>query len=79
MGLQLFSQNHLPYYPIKPFNVGTQKNHLNETIILSTHNIGLEGQIRILEHAKRPLSRTYKPFPVYKKSSADNFEKSRQK
>ena len=36
---------------------GTQKNCLTETNLLSTHNIGFEGQIRILEHAKRSLSR----------------------
>ena len=34
---------------------GYQKK--KESIILSTHIIGLYGQIRILEHAKRPLSR----------------------
>ena len=37
--------------------VGTQKNRLTETILLSTHNIGFGGQIRILEHEKRSLSR----------------------
>ena len=37
--------------------MGTQNNRLTETILLSTHNIGLDGQIMILEHAKRPLSR----------------------
>ena len=37
--------------------VGTQKNRLNETILLSTHNIGFECQMRILEHEKLPLSR----------------------
>ena len=40
----------------------SQKNRLTETILLSTHNKGLEGQIRILEHAKRPLSRA---LPMY--------------
>ena len=34
--------------------MGTLKNRLIETILLSTHNIGLEGQIRILELSKRP-------------------------
>ena len=33
------------------------ENRLIETILLSTHNIGLQGQIRILEHIKRTLSR----------------------
>ena len=37
--------------------MGTQNNCLSQTILLSTRNMGLEGQIRILEHAKRPLSR----------------------
>ena len=37
--------------------MGTQKNRLTETILLSPHNIGLEGQIRILEHSKHPFSR----------------------
>ena len=55
--IQLFSLQYLSYYPTKPYAVGTKKNRLNETILLSTHNIGLEGQIRILKHAKRPLSR----------------------
>ena len=32
-------------------------NRLTEMILLSTHNIGFEGQISILEHAKSPLSR----------------------
>ena len=34
-----------------------KKNRLTETIMVSTHNIGLEGQIEILQHAKRPLFR----------------------
>ena len=37
--------------------MGTQKNRLTETILLSTHNIGLEGQKRVLEYAKCPLYR----------------------
>ena len=41
----------------EPYVVGAQKNRLTETILLSTHNIGFKGQIRISEHAKRPLSR----------------------
>ena len=39
---------------------GYSKHRLIETIIFSTQNKGLHGQIRILEHAKRPLSRAYK-------------------
>ena len=37
--------------------MGTQTNRLTDAIILSTNNKGLKGQIRILEHAKRLLSR----------------------
>ena len=37
--------------------MGTQKTHLIETILLSTHNIGLADKIRILEQAKHSLSR----------------------
>ena len=42
------------YYPTKPYDVGTQKNRLNETIHLSTHIIGLYGQIRILNIQNAP-------------------------
>ena len=55
-GIQLFSPQYLSYYRIKPNCVGPQKNCPIDTILLSTHNIGLKGQIRISEHAKRPLS-----------------------
>ena len=36
----------------------TQKNRLSETILLSTHNIGLEGQTRIpyLELCKKQMN-----------------------
>ena len=50
--LQLFSTKYLSYYPTKPYDIDTQKNHLSETILLSTNNVGLEGQIRLLEPAK---------------------------
>ena len=42
---------------IKTYAVGTQQNRLSETILLSTHNIGFKGQIRILEHENRSLCR----------------------
>ena len=48
----------LSYYLSKPNVVGTQKNRFTETLLLGTHNIGLEGPKRILEHAKRSLSRS---------------------
>ena len=63
--------------------MGTPKNCLSETILLSTHNIGLYGQIRILEHEKRPLSRALdlpqhrladEPFPTFNKSAAVDFK-----
>ena len=56
-GVQIRRALQLFYHPTKPYDVGTQKNRLSATIILSTHNIGYEGQIRILAHANRPLSR----------------------
>ena len=43
---------------VKTYVVDTQKNHLIVVVLLSTHNIGFGGQIRILKHAKRPLSRS---------------------
>ena len=51
------SPQFLSYYYSKPYVVGTQKNHLTQAILLSTHSIGLEGQIRIFKYAKHPLSR----------------------
>ena len=42
---------------IKTYGVGTQKNRLTETILLSTHNIGFGSQISNLGHEKRSLSR----------------------
>ena len=56
-GIQLFSPQFLSYYKSKPYVVHTQKNRLTETILLSTHNIGLDGQKMNSEHEKRPLSR----------------------
>ena len=50
--------------------MGTQKNRLIETILLSTHNIGLEGQIRIKGHAKCPLSRVLKLYLEKEKIAA---------
>ena len=32
-------QKNISYYSHKTFVVGTQKNHLNETVLLSTRNI----------------------------------------
>ena len=40
---------------IKTYVVGTQKNRLTETILLSTHNIGFGDQISMLEREKRIL------------------------
>ena len=62
-GLQLFSPQYLSYYPTKPHVVRTQKNRLIETILLSTHNIGLADKIRILEQAKCSLSRAQNSIP----------------
>ena len=63
-GTHLFSPQYLPYFPIKCYNVGTQKNHLTETILLSTHNIGLEDQLWMLKHGKLPLCRALNNFKI---------------
>ena len=34
-----------PYLTFKPYDVGTQKNRLNETILLRTHIIGFDLMI----------------------------------
>ena len=52
----VFSQHNLFYYSTKPDVVGTQNNHLVETILLRTYNIGFEDRIRILECEKDTLS-----------------------
>ena len=39
---------------IQTYVVGTPKNRLAETILLSTHNIGFGGQISILEQENPP-------------------------
>ena len=49
-GIQLFLPQFLAYYQSKLYVVGTQNNRFSETIFLSTHSIGLDIQIRILEH-----------------------------
>ena len=60
---KLFSPQYLSYYPTKPYGIGTQINCPNEMILLSTHNIGLYGQRRILKHTKRPISRALHYVP----------------
>ena len=40
--IQLFPPQYCSYPLTKPYDVGTQKNRLIETILLSTHIIGLE-------------------------------------
>ena len=48
----MFYPEQLTYYSIKPYVVCTQKNRLTETLLLSTHDIGFECRIGILEHEK---------------------------
>ena len=36
------------FFPTKPYDMGSQKNR--------SHDIGIKGQIRIIELAKRPVS-----------------------
>ena len=38
--------NYFPYFSTKAYVVGTQKNHLNEMVLLSTQNICLNLPIR---------------------------------
>ena len=45
----LYDTKYISYYPTKPYDVGSQNDCLVDRIILSTRNIGLEGQIRISE------------------------------
>ena len=46
------------------YDMGIQRNPFIETILLSTHNIALDGQIMIWEHAKWPLSRALMYFAI---------------
>ena len=46
--IQLYFQQYLSYHPTEPYAVGTQRNRLIDTILLSTHIIGLDGKIMIL-------------------------------
>ena len=54
----VFSQQYLSKDSTKPYVVGTQKNRLPETILLSTYNIGFKGHKRILVLEIFVLSRT---------------------
>ena len=56
-GIHPFFPQYLSYYRTNPYDVGTLKNRLTETILLSTHSIEFKGEMTILEPAKRPLSR----------------------
>ena len=51
----LFRPQYLSYYPTKPYVVGTQKNRLIKTILLSTYSIELADEIRILELVSETL------------------------
>ena len=56
------------------FVVGTQRNRLTESIILSTHSIGFRGQISILEHEKRPLCKyLFRKFGYFISTSSNAF------
>ena len=48
-GLQIIVRNqtiHFPYLSSKTYVVGAQKNRLNETVFLSTHNISFNWWLR---------------------------------
>ena len=77
----VFTQQYPSYDSIKPYVVGTQKNCLTETILLSTNNIGFEGYSRIWGCEILFLSRAlahnvFNPFPHIDASAADNFLKT---
>ena len=42
--LRVCIKKYFPYYSTKTYVVGTQKNRLNETVLLSTQNIKLMGK-----------------------------------
>ena len=48
-----------PYKASKPYVVGTQKSRLNETILLSTHIIGLGGILREIMLVKQLYTLPY--------------------
>ena len=47
MSKLIFSRQYLSYDSLKLYVVGTQKNRLIETVLLSTHNIGFDGHVII--------------------------------
>ena len=61
---QVYSPQNFTCYSTKSYVVGTQMNRLTEMISLSTHNIGFDCQIRILDHETCPLSRALHACPV---------------
>ena len=44
----VFFYKYLYYEKNEPYIIGTQKNRLTERILFNNHNIGLNGQIKIL-------------------------------
>ena len=44
--IRMHNENYFPYFSTKTYVVGTQKNRLNETVLLSTQNICLNWWVR---------------------------------
>ena len=44
--VRVCSKKYFSYFSTKTYVVGTQKNRLNETVLLSTHNIGSNQWVR---------------------------------
>ena len=53
------------YLTLKPYVVGTQKNCLIETILLSTHNIGFAWIIREILRGKQLFTPPYMDPCIY--------------
>ena len=51
----------ISYFSTKPYVVGTQMNRLNEMVLLSTHNICLNGWVRKYLHFYGPKFCLSKP------------------
>ena len=63
----------IPNLSLKPYVVGTQKNHLTETILLSTHNVGFGRVIREIFFLKVPVNSSLLIFVVCGKGFQEIF------
>ena len=63
-----------PYLTLKTYVVGTQKNRLGETILLSTHNIGFDCVIREILLYKYQFSPSCRDPSVFEKRDVDKIQ-----